>query len=38
MRSDHADVLGTIRDTRALDDATSDKLKAIVGDFVKTFA
>ncbi len=38
MRSDHADVLGTIRDTKALDDATSDKLKSILGDFVKTFA
>ncbi|MGQ0659678.1 F0F1 ATP synthase subunit alpha [Sphingosinicella sp.] len=38
MRSDHKDVLATIRDTKALDDATSDKLKAIVGDFVKTFA
>jgi F-type H+-transporting ATPase subunit alpha len=38
MRSDHSDVLATIRDTKALDDATSDKLKSIIGDFVKTFA
>ncbi|MFC7498389.1 F0F1 ATP synthase subunit alpha [Enterovirga sp. GCM10030262] len=38
MRHDHADVLATIRDTKTLDDATSDKLKAILGDFVKTFA
>jgi F-type H+-transporting ATPase subunit alpha len=38
MRADHADVLGTIRDSKALDDDTSGKLKAIVGDFVKTFA
>ena len=38
VRADHADVLATIRDTKTLDDATSDKLKAIVGDFVKTFA
>ncbi|TMJ19690.1 MAG: F0F1 ATP synthase subunit alpha [Alphaproteobacteria bacterium] len=38
MRSDHGDVLGTIRDTKALDDDTSAKLKSIIGDFVKTFA
>jgi len=38
VRGDHEDVLATIRDTKALDDATSDKLKAILGDFVKTFA
>jgi len=38
MRADHADVLATIRDTRALDDATADKLKTIIGDFAKTFA
>ena len=38
VRSDHAEVLATIRDTKALDDATSDKLKAILGDFAKTFA
>ncbi|HEV2818303.1 MAG TPA: F0F1 ATP synthase subunit alpha, partial [Allosphingosinicella sp.] len=38
MRSDHADVLGAIRDSKALDDDTSAKLKTIIGDFVKTFA
>jgi len=38
VRTDHADVLATIRDTKALDDTTADKLKAIVGDFAKTFA
>jgi F-type H+-transporting ATPase subunit alpha len=38
VRSDHPKVLATIRDTKALDDATSDKLKTVVGDFVKTFA
>jgi F-type H+-transporting ATPase subunit alpha len=38
VRSDHADVLATIRDTKALDDGTTDKLKAIIGDFTKSFA
>ncbi len=38
MRSDHADVLGKIRDTKALDDDTANSLKSIIGDFVKTFA
>jgi F-type H+-transporting ATPase subunit alpha len=38
VRSDHAEVLNTIRDTRTLDDGTSDKLKSIIGDFVNTFA
>jgi F-type H+-transporting ATPase subunit alpha len=38
VRSDHPEVLATIRDTKTLDDGTSDKLKAILGDFVKTFA
>jgi F-type H+-transporting ATPase subunit alpha len=38
MRADHEDVLAAIRDTKALDDDTSAKLKTIVGDFVKTFA
>jgi len=38
MRADHADVLTTIRDTKALDDETAAKLKSIIGDFVKTFA
>jgi F-type H+/Na+-transporting ATPase subunit alpha len=38
MRADHAGVLGKIRDTKALDDDTAAELRAIVGDFVKTFA
>jgi F-type H+-transporting ATPase subunit alpha len=38
VRADHAGVLTTIRDTKTLDDGTSDKLKSIIGDFVKTFA
>ena len=38
VRGEHADVLATIRDTKTLDDATADKLKAVVGDFAKTFA
>ena len=31
-------LLATIRDTKTLDDATSASLKAVLGDFVKTFA
>ena len=38
FRTDHADVLGKIRDTKTLDDDTAAKLKTIIGDFVKTFA
>jgi F-type H+-transporting ATPase subunit alpha len=38
VRNDHPQVLGTIRDTKALDDDTSAKLKSILADFVKTFA
>src|SRR3569623_1164670 len=38
FRSDHADVLGKIRDTKALDDETTAQLKTIIGDFAKTFA
>jgi F-type H+-transporting ATPase subunit alpha len=38
MRADHEDVLGAIRDTKALDDDTSAELKTILGEFVKTFA
>ena len=38
MRSEHAAVLGTIRDTRTLDDETAAELKEIIGGFVKTFA
>jgi F-type H+-transporting ATPase subunit alpha len=38
FRSDHADVLGKIRDTKALDDETTGQLKSIIGDFAKNFA
>jgi F-type H+-transporting ATPase subunit alpha len=38
VRAEHADVVATIRDTKALDDATADKLKGIIGDFAKNFA
>ena len=38
VRSDHGDVLGKIRDTKALDDETTGQLKSILGDFAKTFA
>ncbi|HYJ82278.1 MAG TPA: F0F1 ATP synthase subunit alpha [Allosphingosinicella sp.] len=38
FRSDHADVLGKIRDTKTLDDDTAGQLKSIIGDFAKTFA
>ncbi len=38
LRSKNADILNTIRDTRALDDATAGKLKAVVDNYAKTFA
>ena len=38
VRADHGDVLGKIRDTKALDDETTGHLKSIIGDFAKTFA
>ncbi len=38
FRSDHADVLGKIRDTKTLDDDTAGQLKSIIGDFAKNFA
>ena len=38
VRADHGDVLGKIRDTKALDDDTAASLKSILGDFVKSFA
>ena len=38
MRSQNADILNTIRDTRDLDDATAGKLKAAVDGYAKTFA
>jgi F-type H+-transporting ATPase subunit alpha len=38
LRGKHADILGTIRDTRDLDDATAAKLKSVVDGYAKTFA
>jgi F-type H+-transporting ATPase subunit alpha len=38
LRNQHADILTDIRDTRALSDATTAKLKNVVEGFAKTFA
>jgi F-type H+-transporting ATPase subunit alpha len=38
FRSDHAGVLGKIRETKALDDDTAGQLKTIIGEFARTFA
>ncbi len=38
LRSDHGDVLQTIRDTKQLDDDTAGKLKGALTDFGKQFA
>src|SRR6201997_4056590 len=38
MRSQHADILDAIRDSRDLDEATAAKLKAAVDEYAKTFA
>ena len=38
MRTQHADILTAIRDSRDLDDATAAKLKAVVDEYAKTFA
>ena len=38
LRSRHSDILGTIRDSRDLDDATAAKLKGVVESYAKTFA
>jgi F-type H+-transporting ATPase subunit alpha len=38
MRTQHADILADIRDSRDLDDATGAKLKAAVDEYAKTFA
>ena len=38
LRSQHADILNTIRDSRDLDDATAAKLKGVVDGYAKTFA
>ena len=38
LRSKHSDILGAIRDSRDLDDATAGKLKSVVEGYAKTFA
>ena len=38
LRSQHADVLASIRDSRDLDDATTGKLKTVVDNYARTFA
>jgi F-type H+-transporting ATPase subunit alpha len=38
LRSEHGDILKTIRDTKALDDDTAKKLKDALTEFGKTFA
>ena len=38
LRQQHPEILGTIRDSRDLDDATTGKLKAAVESYAKTFA
>jgi len=38
LRTQHADVLDAIRETRDLDDATAGKLKAAVDQYARTFA
>jgi F-type H+-transporting ATPase subunit alpha len=37
MRAQHADILGTIRSSKALDDKTAASLKSALTDFGKTF-
>ena len=38
LRTQHGDILKTIRDSRDLDDATAGKLKGVVDSYAKTFA
>jgi len=38
LRTQHADILDAIRETRDLDDATAGKLKAVVDQYARTFA
>jgi F-type H+-transporting ATPase subunit alpha len=38
MRSDHPQILSTLRDTKTLDDGTASQLNTVIGNFVKTFA
>jgi len=37
LRTQHADILDAIRDSRDLDDATAGKLKAAVDQYARTF-
>jgi F-type H+/Na+-transporting ATPase subunit alpha len=37
LRQQHPEILGTIRDSRDLDDGTTGKLKAAVEGYAKTF-
>jgi F-type H+-transporting ATPase subunit alpha len=38
LRNQHTDLLGAIRDSRDLDDATAGKLKTVVENYARTFA
>jgi F-type H+-transporting ATPase subunit alpha len=38
LRNQHTDVLGAIRESRDLDDATAGKLKTVVENYARTFA
>ncbi len=38
LRGQHSDILGAIRDSRDLDEATAGKLKGVVDGYAKTFA
>ena len=38
IRTNHADVLKTMRAERAMSDATVDRLKKVIGDFAAKFA
>ncbi|MGB6539193.1 MAG: F0F1 ATP synthase subunit alpha [Xanthobacteraceae bacterium] len=38
LRGQHAEILGAIRDSRDLDEATAGKLKGVVDSYAKTFA
>ena len=38
LRNQHTDVLGAIRETRDLDDATAGKLKTVLENYARTFA
>ena len=38
LRSDHADILGTIRDSRDFSDDTKAKLKSALDSFARTLA